>query len=214
MRTAREIANALDYAVLKPTATSRDIIAACDLVKTNGIHSICVAPTWTRLAALSGARVSAVVGFPHGHSTPTQKRNEALAAMEDGASELDIVINYGRFLGGDELVVEKELTAIVDLAEARHVTVKAILEACHYTERQLRWACRLGSDCGVDFVKNATGFGPAGANPEVIRIMLDAVAGEIKVKASGGIKSYGDAAMYLDMGCTRLGAGRYEELLS
>ena len=91
--------------------------------------------------------------------------------------------------------------------------VKAILEVCHYTPDQIFQACRLCVAAGVDFVKTSTGFGPGGATPEAVKTMLEAVDGEAQVKASGGIKTYADAARYLDLGCTRLGASTYRELL-
>jgi deoxyribose-phosphate aldolase len=93
------------------------------------------------------------------------------------------------------------------------IPIKAILETCFYQPDQIRDACKLCVDCGVDFVKTSTGFAPGGATPEAVKTMLEAVNGEAQVKASGGIKTYADAARYLDLGCTRLGASTYRELL-
>ncbi len=213
MYTAAQIANALDLAVLRPTARIEDILAACELVRKHNIQTICVAPTYARLAVEQGVPVCAVVGFPHGTSTPSQKRNEALALLEDGVKELDVVINYGRLLDGDIAPVEQELTVIVNLARPRHVIVKAIMEACYYTMSQLEEAGRLCVDLGVNFLKTSSGYGLHGANPQNVKALLAAVKGsDAQVKASGGIKSHNDATKFLDLGCTRLEASRYMEL--
>jgi len=187
---------------------------ACELVKQHQIRTICVAPIYAKLAVDEGAPVCAVVGFPHGTSTPVQKRNEARALIEDGVVELDVVINYGRLLDGDHVPVERELTAIVDFAKQQQIIVKAILETCFYTMGALDAATRFCVDLGVDFVKTSTGYGLHGTSPQSVKTMLQAVEGtNVKVKASGGIVCYNDAAKYLDLGCTRLGASRFKELL-
>ena len=95
----------------------------------------------------------------------------------------------------------------------RHITDCATEETCHYQPSQITDACRLCVDCGVDFVKTSTGFGPGGATPWAVELMLEAVKGAAQIKASGGIKTYADAALYLGLGCTRLGSSRYRELL-
>jgi deoxyribose-phosphate aldolase len=213
-QVARErIARALDLAVLKPTATREDVRKAAALVEKEGIASLCVAPCNVTVARRITTRVTAVIGFPHGNTTPAVKLAEAALAVGHGATELDVVINYGRFLEGRERLVHEELTWIVHTVRKFGVPVKAILETCYYNGQQLWNACQLCVKCGVDFVKTSTGYAAGGATPEAVRVMLEAVAGKAQVKASGGIKTYADAAMYLDLGCTRLGAGRYEELL-
>lgn len=214
MYSPEQIANALDFAVLRPTATAVDILDACELVKQNKIRTICVAPTYARLAVKTGAPVSAVVSFPHGTSTPSQKRAEAWALIDEGVSELDVVINYGRLLDGDGIPVERELTAIVNLAKPANVIVKAILETCFYTFTALEAATKFCAELGVDFVKTSTGYGLHGATPQAVQLMLATVEGTgVLIKASGGIKNYSDAAQYLDLGCTRLGTSRFKELL-
>jgi len=211
--TKEQIADALDYAVLKPTATVEEVRAAAALVAKENIRSLCVAPCNVVIAHRITTRIGAVIGFPHGNTTPAVKLHEAALAVGHGATELDVVINYGRLLSGHHQPVHKELTWIVNLVRKFGIPVKAILETCYYNDQQLWNACKLCIHCGVDFVKTSTGFGPGGATPEAVKIMVEAVVGKVQVKASGGIKTYADAAMYLDLGCTRLGAGRYEELL-
>ena len=209
-----QIAAILDLAVLKPTATQQDIKDACALANKHGIRSVCVAPCNVKLAASLFGNVSAVVGFPHGTSEPAVKYLEATTAMRDGARELDMVLNYGRFLGGDPSPVIAELAVVVSAAHQVGVTVKAILETCYHTPAQIREMCRICVNCGTDFVKTSTGFGQEGATFGTVQIMLDAVDGSgVQVKASGGIHHYAQVARYLDLGCTRIGASNFNELL-
>ena len=210
--TREQIAAALDLAVLKPTATAADVRAACALAVANNIMSVCVAPVWVPMARDLYESVCAVIAFPHGNTLPEAKYAEALAAMECGAKELDVVVNYGQLLDGRHEALW-DIAGIVKAAHPQGVLIKAILETCFYTPDQIHEACRLCVKSGVDFVKTSTGFGPGGATPEAVKTMLEAVDGEAKVKASGGIKTYADAARYLDLGCARLGSSRFEELL-
>lgn len=202
------VTDALDLAVLKPTANLTDILTACEFVARHKIHAICVAPTYAQFCVKQNVRTCTVVGFPHGTSTSLQKRNEAIEMVACGVQELDIVINYGRFLSGDLGIVECELRAIHDSIPAL-ITTKAILETCYYSEKQIKVASQLCVSTGVDFVKTSTGFGLGGATEHDVKIMLDIVKGtKTQVKASGGIKSYVEAIRFLDLGCTRLGASQ------
>ena len=188
-------------------------MAACQLAEKYEIKSVCVPTSLVRFTSLLLGRVCAVVGFPHGNTSPSVKIVEAMLAMDAGAIELDVVINYGRFLDGDHGCVFDELEPIVALARRRGVLVKAILETCYYTPDEIRTACQLCASAGVDFVKTSTGFGTYGAVSEQVQVMLDAVKGLCQVKASGGINTYADAMLFLDMGCTRIGSSKFAELL-
>jgi deoxyribose-phosphate aldolase len=211
--TRSQVMAALDYAVLQPDARLEDVTNAARVVEDMGCASICVASYNVAVARQITSRVCSVIGFPHGNTSPQVKFDEARAALEDGALELDVVINFGRFLEGREVVVVQELGRIVQLARNKKALVKAILETCYFQPRQIVDACRLCVDCGVEFVKTSTGFGLGGATPGAVELMLEAVAGAAQVKASGGIKTYADAAFYLSLGCTRIGSSRYRELL-
>ncbi len=208
-----QIIAALDYAVLKPDARLEDVTTAARVVEELGAASICVASYNVAVARQITSRVCSVIGFPHGNTSPDIKFAEARAALENGAVELDVVINYGRLLEGREVVVVQELGRIIHLAHSKKALVKAILETWYYQPGQIVDACRLCVDCGVDFVKTSTGFGPGGATPWAVELMLEAVEGAAQVKASGGIKTCADATLYLGLGCTRLGSSRYRELL-
>jgi len=210
--TKEQIAAHLDLAVLKPNATVEDVRNACAVANKYGIKNVCVAPTLTSVAVDCFKNVSTVIDFPHGNSHPSIKITEAMLAMLEGAAELDVVINYGRFLDGDYGVVEAELKGIVK--EAHGVITKAILETHYHTAKQVLDACRLCADCGVDFVKTSTGFAPTGANMAEVILMKQALFGTgVKLKASGGIKTYHDACYYLDVGCDRIGASNFFLLL-
>ena len=154
-----QIIRALDFAVLKPDAHLADVTTPARVVEDMGFASICVASYNVAVAKQITPRVCSVIGFPHGNTSPQIKFLEAAAAIEDGAVELDVVINYGRFLEGRDTVVVQELGRIVQLAHTKKVLVKAILETCYYQPGQIIEACRLCVDCGVDFVKTSTGFG-------------------------------------------------------
>ncbi len=204
------IAAHLDYAVLTPIATIEDIRDGAAFANKHRIKSYCVAPANVEVAASIHKNVSAVISFPHGNSDPYAKYQAGITALAKGARELDVVINYGRFLGGDEEIISQDLRMLCSIKGA---VVKAILESCYYSLGQLTRACELCIEAGVDFVKTSTGFGQGSTTVADVQTMLDAVRGTgVKVKASGGIKSYTDAARYLDMGCERLGASRYRSL--
>jgi len=212
--TKEDIAAALDLAVLKPTATMEDVRCACALANKHGIKSVCVAPVYIWLAASMHDNVSTVIAFPHGNTVPNAKLEEAYLAMTNGARELDVVVNYGRFLDGDHDIVFAELKPIITRARRYGAKVKAILETCYYTPAQLVDACNRCIEAGVDFLKTSTGFGREGADPKRVNLMLNAAEGtDVEVKASGGIRAYADAERYLDMGCTRLGSSHFLELL-
>ena len=207
------IAARLDYTLLSPTATKEDIEAGAAFVNKHGLASLCVASGWVGLASSLCDRVCSVIGFPHGNMCSHAKFSEAWHSMDFCACELDVVINYGKFLNGDTDVIYRDLDDICSHAHERGVKVKAILESCYYTPKQLKQACKLCVMTGVDWVKTSTGFASYGATPQDVEIMLEAVNGSgVGVKASGGIRTYHEVAHYLDMGCSRIGASCYHNL--
>lgn len=215
--TAAAVARALDHAVLRPEYTSRDLAAHAAMCVERGVGCICVRPcdvaAAARLVAGSPVAVASVIGFPHGSHRPETKALEGRLALADGARELDMVMNIGRFLSGDHEGVRDDIAALVAEAKRGGGLVKVILETCFLSPGQIATACRLAEQAGADFVKTSTGYGTDGATPEAVRIMLDTVGGRLGVKASGGIRTWSDAVMYLDMGCTRLGVGDAARIL-
>jgi deoxyribose-phosphate aldolase len=215
-RSVADVARVLDHAVLKPDFTRADLASHAAMCVERGVGCLCVrsddVAAASRLVAGSPVVVASVIGFPHGGQRPEVKALEARLAIADGARELDMVLNLGRFLSGDEAAAEADMAAVVAEARPHGVLVKVILETCYLSPAGIAAACRLAERAGADFVKTSTGFGvkvsgPTGATPAAVRIMLDTVGGRLGVKASGGIRTWADAVMYLDMGCTRLGVG-------
>jgi deoxyribose-phosphate aldolase len=218
MWTRKQIAQTIDHAALKPFLTDEDIRAACRLGKKYGVASVCVRPSDVPVAAkeLAGSGVvpSAVIGFPHGAHRPQTKALEAQLAIADGARELDMVMNIGKFLTGDYAWVQRDIEAVV--GEARFhpgVLVKVILETCYLQPEQIAQACRIAQAAGANYVKTSTGFGDGPATPEAIDVMMKTVGATMGVKASGGIRSYETACRYLDMGCKRLGVAATKDVL-
>ena len=208
-----KISDALDYAILKPTATREEIKDGCVFATKHKLKAVCVSSCNVRIASTWHNNICSVIGFPHGNMTPDSKFFEVGEAWGDGAKELDIVINYGQFLDGNLGVIEEDLKHICNFARRNDIIVKAILESCYYTIRQLTDACKRCADVGVHFVKTSTGFGHYGAYTTDVIIMLNAVKGTgVQVKASGGINKE-NAQEFLDLGCTRLGSSKYLELL-
>ncbi len=212
-----DVASVIDHAVLKPEMTVDDVRANAAMCRERGVGDLCVRPCDVAVAveALAGCAttVAAVVGFPHGANRSETKALEARLAIEDGAAELDMVMNIGKFLGGDEDYVQRDIEAVVAVARPQGVVVKVILESGLLTPEQVAGACRLAEAAGADFVKTSTGFAGSGATVEAIEVMLATVGRTMKVKASGGIRSWEDAVGFLKLGCARLGVGATEAVL-
>jgi len=217
MFTKKEVAGKIDHAVLKPAQTDADIVKNARMCIARGVGSLCVRPSDMRLAAetLKGSKCKpgCVVGFPHGSSRPETKAFEAKLAIQDGAAELDMVMNVGKFLSGDYEWVRKDIEGVVRAAKPHRVLVKVILETCLLSPFQVAKACEIAQSAGADFVKTSTGFNGDGATPQVIDIMLKTVGQSMGVKASGGIRTWETAIGYLKQGCSRLGAASTEAVL-
>jgi deoxyribose-phosphate aldolase len=222
-RSVAEVAKTLDHAVLRPELTRADLARHARMCMEQGVGCLCVRSSdvaeAVRLLASSPVAVVSVIGFPHGAHRPEVKALEARLAIADGGRELDMVMNIGLFRSGDEPAVEADIAAVVAEARPHGVLVKVILETCYLTPAAIAAACQIAERAGADFVKTSTGFGmnasgPTGATPAAVRIMLDTVGGRLQVKASGGIRTWNDAVMYLDMGCTRLGVGDAAAILT
>jgi len=217
MYTKKEIAKTIDHAVLKPFAVDNDVIEGCKMCDENDVCSICVRPTDVPLAAKvladSECKVSVVIGFPHGSNRTEVKALEAKLAIEDGAVELDMVMNIGKFLSGDYDFVQKDIEAVVAEAKKHNAIVKVIQESCYLSPEQIAKACKIAEAAGADYVKTSTGFGDGPATPEIIDIMIKTVGKTMGVKASGGVRSYETAVGYLKQGCKRLGVGSTQAVL-
>jgi len=218
MYTRQQVARTIDHAVLKPFATRKDVIENAAMCVREHVATMCVRPCDVALAAEhlagSGVAVSVVVGFPHGSNCPQTKAAEARLAIEQGAREIDMVWNIGRFLSGESDYVQKDIQAVVAEARPRGVLVKVIMETCWLNPEQIAKGCTICEGAGADFVKTSTGFGDGPATPEAVAFMLRTVGGRLGVKASGGIRTWETAVGYLKQGCKRLGIASTEQVLS
>jgi deoxyribose-phosphate aldolase len=217
MYSKQQVAATMDHAVLKPYNTDQDIIHNARMCVQYGVASMCVRPSDVALAARelkgSAVKVSAVVGFPHGAHRPETKALESRLALDDGAVELDMVMNIGKFKSGDFAWVQRDIEAVVAEARPRAALVKVILETCWLSPAEIVKACEISLAAGADFVKTSTGFGDGPATPEAVEVMLKSVGGRIGVKASGGIRTWETAASYLRQGCKRLGVASTQAIM-
>ncbi|MBG9448603.1 deoxyribose-phosphate aldolase [Cytobacillus firmus] len=203
------VAKMIDHTLLKADATKDQIEKICAEAKEYNFASVCVNPTWVTLSSdlLNGTevKVCTVIGFPLGASTPETKAFETKNAIENGATEVDMVINIGALKGGDNELVERDIRAVVDAAKGKALT-KVIIETCLLTEEEKVRACELSVKAGADFVKTSTGFSTGGATAEDIALMRKTVGPDLGVKASGGVRSAEDAQKMIEAGATRIGA--------
>jgi len=214
--TRSELARLLDHSVLKPETTDKEILAGADLVCQWGIGFYCVQPSCVAVAADvlrdSDTRLVSVVGFPHGCDRSGIKAKAAALAVEDGAAEIDMVMNVARFKSGRIQAVADGITQVVRAVPG--IPVKVILETCLLTDEEKVIACRLVQDVGAAFVKTSTGFNPGGgATAADVRLMRRAVGPEFGVKAAGGIRTLADALAMLEAGANRLGTSASAAIL-
>ena len=206
-----KISRYFDAAVLKPEMTREEAKAAIQEAIDADSYSVCVRGCDIELAVSmcrgTNTIVSCVLDFPYGYGGAAGKRALAKVYCQQGAKELDMVMNYGYARGGDWNVVEEEIRGVCEEAHAQGALVKVIFETSQLTLDQVKAATETSIRAGADFVKTSTGFNGAGATVEAVRTMLDTAAGRAKVKPSGGIRDYATAKMYVDMGAERLGIG-------
>ncbi|QHN49908.1 deoxyribose-phosphate aldolase [Geobacillus stearothermophilus] len=202
------IANMIDHTLLKPEATEEQIVQLCAEAKQYGFASVCVNPSWVKTAAreLSGTdvRVCTVIGFPLGATTPETKAFETKNAIENGAREVDMVINIGALKSGANDWVERDIRAVVE-ASAGKALVKVIIETALLTDDEKVRACQLAVKAGADYVKTSTGFSGGGATVEDVALMRKTVGDNVGVKASGGVRDRKTAEAMIAAGATRIG---------
>lgn len=210
MEQPADIAKLIDHTLLKPEATRDQIAQLCREAREYGFAAVCVNPCYVGLAAelLRGSpvKVCSVVGFPLGATLPEVKAYEARRAIEEGAAEIDMVINIGALKSGDLELVRRDIAAVVDVCHAKGALCKVIIEAALLSDEEKVLACQLAKAAGADYVKTSTGFGPGGATVHDVALMRRTVGPEMGVKAAGGIRSYEAAKAMLEAGATRIGA--------
>jgi deoxyribose-phosphate aldolase len=207
---AANIAHMIDHTLLKADASQEQIAQLCYEARKYGFAAICVNPANVKLAAQllkdSPVAIAAVVGFPLGATSPEVKSYEAQQAIEDGATEIDMVINVGALKSKDYELVERDIATVTRTCHNNRAICKVIIEAAMLTDEEKVKACQLAKAAGADYVKTSTGFGPGGATVEDVALMRRVVGPEMGIKAAGGIRTFETAKQMVKAGATRIGA--------
>jgi len=205
-----EIAGMIDHSLLKPYLTDKEIEEGCRIADEYKTASVCVRPCDVKRAVEilkdSPVLVTSVIGFPHGTTTVQTKVFEAKEAIDNGAVELDVVLNIGKLKSKDYDYVKEDLKAVTEIAHENNVVVKVIFENCYLDDDEKISACEICNEVGVDYVKTSTGFGTGGAEDKDLKLMRENTDPEIKLKAAGGIRTLERAIEVKKIGCSRLGA--------
>ncbi|APM40056.1 deoxyribose-phosphate aldolase [Clostridium kluyveri] len=213
----KELAKMIDHTLLKPEATYEQVVKLCKEALEYGFASVCINSCYVNAAyqLLKGSdvKVCTVVGFPLGAVTSETKAFEAVQAVNRGASEIDMVINVGYLKSGNYDYVEEDIKTLVNKINGRAL-VKVIIETCLLNDEEKIIACKLAKKAGADFVKTSTGFNMSGATSEDVALMYDAVSPNLKVKASGGIRTYEDAIKMINAGASRIGASASVKIIN
>ncbi len=215
--TPHDIAKMLDHSTLQPFLTEEDIRKGCELALKYDCASVCARPADVPILAemLKGSdvKVCTVIGFPHGNHHTSIKVAEAKLAMDEGCTELDMVINIGKMIAGDHDYVREEIRQLADLAHARGAILKVILETCYLTDEQKVICCQLSTEAGADFVKTSTGYGSKGCTIDDLRLMRASVPATMRVKGSGGIRDLDTVLSARAVGASRCGVSATAKIM-
>ena len=215
--TERDIAKTIDHSLLRPELDDAFVEAGCRLAAKYDVASVCVRPADARraVALLAGTEVAVgtTVGFPHGNHLTETKVFEAQRALDDGATELDMVIQIAALRSGRDADVQADIAAVVDVAHAHGAIVKVIFENAYLTDDEKIRACRLTEAAGGDFVKTSTGFAPSGATHDDLRLMRANTSPHVQVKAAGGVRTLDSLLAVMELGVTRIGATATEAII-
>ena len=215
--TAEQLAKCFDHTLLKADAVEADFVKLCDEAKEYGFYSVMVNPSRVALCKklLEGTdiKIGTVIGFPLGATTIADKVTETRRAIEAGADEIDYVLNVGMLREGNLEYIQQEMLEIVAACRMRKAGCKVILETCYLTDEEITAACETAAFYLPDFVKTSTGFGTGGATPEHVALMAKKASKKVKVKASGGIRTWADCKAMLEAGAERIGASAGVKIL-
>ncbi|MGQ9624661.1 MAG: deoxyribose-phosphate aldolase [Candidatus Bathycorpusculaceae bacterium] len=214
----KELAQLIDSTLVKATATKSEVEKLCKEAIKYGFCCVVVNPIYVRLAAKivegSNIKVCSTVGFPFGVSLPEIKALEALKAVEDGAEELDMIINLSALKSFDYDTVKRDIKAVADVKRvSKEIVVKVIIETAYLTRDEKITACKLVKEAGADFVKTSTGFFGKGATVEDVKLMRQTVGKNFGVKAAGGIRTYADALAMIEAGANRIGTSTAAQII-
>ena len=205
-----ELAAYIDHTQLRPETTADQVVQLCNEARNYGFAAVCVAPCYVQLAKESlgpGSlvKVATVVGFPLGYQHAKVKLLETHQAIEDGAVEIDVVMNLSAFKSGNYAAVEKELNELAQFCHLKNAQLKVIIETAFLSAEEIEKACEICVAAEADYVKTSTGFAARGASLEDVKLMRRVLPNHMKIKASGGIKTFADAEAFIRAGADRLG---------
>jgi len=199
--------NYIDHTLLKPSATTENIIQLCEEAKKYNFFAVCINGSFVQLAKRelinSNVKIVAVVGFPLGTTAISIKVLETKTCINDGADEIDMVINVGMLKSKDFKYLENEIQAVKN--EVGDRILKVIIETCYLTNEEKKVVCEIAMNAGADFVKTSTGFGTNGATIADVKLIKEVLKGQLSIKASGGISDKETALSYISLGVTRIG---------
>ena len=210
----KKILSACDHTLLHPDSTREQIRALCDDALRYETAAVCIPPCFVRTSKeyLDGRiPVCTVIGFPNGNTASVVKEFETRAALDDGADEIDMVINIGMLKAGEDDYVRNEIRRIREICGG-HI-LKVIVEACLLSEEEKIRVCRIVTDAGADFIKTSTGFSAGGATFEDVKLFAENIGPDVRIKAAGGIDSLKTAQRFLDLGASRLGTSRIVKIV-
>jgi deoxyribose-phosphate aldolase len=215
--TVDDVARMIDHSLLRPDIANDELMEGLKMAARYRAATVCVRPYDIKLAKeeLAGTQVlvSTALAFPHGASPTEVKIFEMEKAMDDGATELDVVLAIGKLLSGDHDYVERDLQAVVGVAHARSAVIKVIFENCFLTSDQIVKACELCEAAGADYVKTSTGYGPDGAKLEDVMLMRRSCGPQVAVKAAGGIRTLDQLLQFRAAGAKMIGTRSTKEIL-
>jgi deoxyribose-phosphate aldolase len=215
--TYQQIAKMIDHSLLQQQLTDAELEQGCRLAREYDVASVCIKPYAVTLAkkilAGSTVAVGTTIGFPHGGQVTTVKLAESMQAVEDGATELDMVVNIGKVLSKDWRYVSDDIRAVVEFAHAAKAMVKVIFENCFLQDEHKEALCRICGEVGADFVKTSTGYGSTGATDDDLKLMRRCAPPHVQVKAAGGVRNFERLLAVRAIGVTRVGATASKPIL-
>jgi len=219
MMSKEELAGLIDHTLLKPHASEDEVRRICQEAINYGFWSVCINPSYVSFASHfvrnECVKVCSVMGFPFGANTLEVKIHEAKKAIQDGANEIDMVINLGALKSGNYEIVKREIESVVEQGKRQGDTIiKVIIETGLLSEKEKVLACELVKESGADFVKTSTGFNVSGATVSDVELLRDIVGSDFGVKASGGIRTYNDALKMIGAGANRIGTSSGVAIIS
>ena len=207
--TYEDIAGIIDHALLQPTMTDDELRNGCEWARSAGVATVCIKPYAVKTAATilnnSKVKVGTVIGFPHGGVSTAIKVEESKEVIQNGAGEIDMVVNIGKVLSRDWTYVALEIAAVMSVAKEHHAILKVIFETSLLKDEHKIRLCEICGTLGVHFVKTSTGYGDGGATDHDIRLMRRHSPAKVQIKASGGIRTFARLLELRDLGVTRIG---------